>query len=148
MLPSFIISFGLIYTENDILAATGEERKLVKFPEMTQKHMLANMRAHLRAMKEIMNALSTGEAEKAGQIAENRLGISSMDRRGASQITPYMPPAMRSLETKMRRAASRFALAASDYELAPSHRTSMKMFGELEEITKNCNGCHNSFRIR
>ena len=118
-----------------------DTRQLVELPEMMQQHMLANMRDHLRSLNEILDNMAKGNLDKAAQIAEMRLGMSSLDAHGASHMAPYMPQGMRDAGTAMHRAASRFALKAGEGEVLPAY----KMLGE---ITANCVACHTAYRIR
>ncbi|WP_456431557.1 hypothetical protein [Nitratifractor sp.] len=63
---------------------------------MTLKtHMLHSMRDHLLALHEILDALGRDDSDEAAQIAESRLGMSSLALHGANKAAPYMPPAMR-----------------------------------------------------
>ena len=137
------IRFGVLV----LLGATNstsfadDTRQLVKLPEMMQHHMLANMRDHLLSLNEILDNMAKGNLDKAGRIAEMRLGMSSLDTHGASHMAPYMPQGMRDAGTAMHRAASRFALKAGEGEVLPAY----KMLGE---ITANCVACHTAYRIR
>jgi hypothetical protein len=137
------ISAGALVT----LLATGttsfadDTRQLVKLPEMMQQHMLSNMRDHLRSLNEILDNMAKGNLDKAAQIAEMRLGMSSLDAHGASHMAPYMPQGMQDAGTAMHRAASRFALKAGEGEALPAY----KMLGD---ITANCVACHTAYRIR
>ncbi|MBS4098624.1 MAG: hypothetical protein KGZ83_17515 [Sulfuricella sp.] len=56
--------------------ADQDNREKVKLPEMMKTHMLGNMRDHLSALYEIQVALAKGELDKAGDIAEQRIGMS------------------------------------------------------------------------
>ncbi len=134
---SIIISLligTLAYAENDT-------RKLVNLPEMMQEHMMSNMRDHLSAVNEILVHMSTGELDKVVEIAENRLGMSSLKSHGASHMGKFMPKAMREIGMNMHRAASRFALKAEEGDLLPTYKM-------LHEITSACVACHTSYRIR
>ena len=87
-----------------------DARQLVKFPEPMRLHTMISMRDHLFALQEINLALSRNEFEKAASIAEQRLGMSSLERHGALHIAPFMPQGMQDMGTQMHRAASRFAV--------------------------------------
>ncbi|MCI4661897.1 MAG: cytochrome c [Neomegalonema sp.] len=128
--------------------ARAEERALVELPAMMQEHMLANMRDHLRAIEEILAALAADDADTAAQIAETRLGMSSLGSHGAAHMAQFMPETMRSLGTDMHRAASRFALAVQDADLDPSPQAAQGVHGALQEILGSCNACHASYRLR
>ena len=125
-----------------------DTRELVEMPPMMQEHMLANMRDHLKALDEILGYLAQGDVDRAGKIAENRLGMSSLDLHGASHIAKFMPEAMADAGTGMHRAASRFVIAAQDAELAPGKDAQHAVYGALQEVTSACNACHQAYRIR
>ncbi len=121
--------------------AVGDSRELVQLPEMMQDHMMANMRDHLVAINEILLSLGANEMDKAAEIAEQRLGMSSLDAHGASHMAEHMPVGMRELGENMHRAASRFALKAEEGE-------PLAAYGALSEVTTACVRCHSRYRIR
>ncbi len=118
-----------------------DKRELVKFPQMMQNHMMANMRDHLAAINEIQMNLAEGEMNKAADIAEQRLGMSSLDNHGAHHMAQMMPEGMQKIGTEMHRAASRFALKAQEGELQPAVKA-------LAEVTSACVACHAAYKIR
>jgi len=124
-------------------AATADDdaRQLVKLPEMMQQHMMANMRDHLAAINEILAHMAKDELDKAADVAENRLGMSSLKSHGAGHMARFMPEGMRQAGTGMHRAASRFALKAQEGELLPAYRA-------LADITSACVVCHSGYRIK
>jgi hypothetical protein len=121
--------------------AETDARQLVELPEMMQTHMMSNMRDHLQAINEIITYLADGNLDKAAVIAEQRLGMSSLDEHGASHMAGFMPEGMRNAGTEMHKAASRFALKAEEGELLPA-------YAMLKEITAACVACHAHYRIR
>lgn len=141
LLLAVILAAGPALSEED-------SRELVEMPPMMQQHMLANMRDHLVALDEILGFLSEGNVNAAGKIAESRLGMSSLDLHGASQIAKYMPEAMAAAGTQMHRAASRFVIAAQDAEFEPGKDAQHAVYGALQEVTSACNACHQAYRIR
>ena len=128
--------------------AAEDSRELVEMPAMMQEHMLANMRDHLKALDEILGFLAEGNVNEAGKIAENRLGMSSLELHGASHIAKFMPDAMAAAGTEMHRAASRFVIAAQDAEFAPGKEAQHAVYGALQDVTSACNACHQAYRIR
>jgi hypothetical protein len=94
--------------------AAPDARVAVELPPPMRAHMLANMRDHLAALHEIQAALARDEAGRAAQIAEQRIGMSSLESHGAGHMAPYMPKPMQDIGTAMHRAASRFARAAEE----------------------------------
>lgn len=121
--------------------ADEDSRQLVELPEMMQDHMLSNMRDHLMAINEILINMANGQLDQAAEIAESRLGMSSLESHGASHMARFMPEDMRKAGTSMHRAASRFALKAQEGEILPAYNA-------LSEITSACVTCHAGYRIR
>lgn len=121
--------------------ASDDTREHVELPEMMQQHMLANMRDHLSAINEILVFLSADELEKAAEVAEYRLGMSSLKSHGASHMATYMPEGMRKAGTAMHRAASRFALKAQEGEALQTYKA-------LSDITSACVACHAGYRVK
>ncbi len=124
-----------------------DDRQLVEMPARMKAHMLANMRDHLKALDEIFLALSQDRANDAAKIAEQRLGMSSMGRHGAGHMAPLMPETMRAFGTGMHRAASRFARAIETADVEPSPQSQRAVYAAFQDITANCTGCHQAFRI-
>ena len=56
--------------------------------------MRANMRDHLRAINEIQSLLAAGKYDAAADIAEKRIGMSSLETHGASHMAGFMPKGM------------------------------------------------------
>jgi len=124
-----------------ISLADNDARRLVQLPEMMQQHMMSNMRDHLVAINEILVNLGNGEFEEAAEIAEYRLGMSSLESHGARHMAGFMPEGMRQAGTAMHEAASRFALKAQEEEALPAYNA-------LSEVTSACVACHTEYRIR
>ncbi|HET9750340.1 MAG TPA: hypothetical protein VFS06_13650 [Casimicrobiaceae bacterium] len=125
--------------------AEGDARTIVSLPEPMRQHMLANMREHLRSLQEITAALSTGAYDKAADIAESRLGLTSLDAHGAAHLAPYLPQAMQAIGTQMHRAASRFAVATQDASVGNDLRPALAALGAVME---RCVACHAAYRVR
>jgi cytochrome c556 len=127
------------------LAALGEgdSRQRVEFPEMMRQHMLANMRDHLMAITEIQHALSSGAFNQAAEIAENRIGMSSLKSHGAAHMAPFMPKQMQEIGTEMHRLASQFAAIAQESAVDGDVKRAV---GALALVTKQCVTCHTAYR--
>jgi hypothetical protein len=125
-------------------AADPDPRELVALPPLMQEHMLANMRDHLRAIAEIQDALADGEFDHAADVAEERIGLSSLASHGAAHMAPYMPRPMQAIGTQMHRAASRFALLAQETSVDGDLARALK---GLAGITRQCIACHAAYRI-
>jgi hypothetical protein len=126
-------------------AAMSDSRTLVHFPDNLRIHTLANMRDHLQALGEIQTALANGAFDKAGEIAERRLGMTSLKLHGAHEVAPYMPKAMQDMGTAMHHAASRFAIAASNAAVSGDVKPAL---AALSEVTQSCVACHSKFRLQ
>lgn len=122
-----------------------DARQAVEMPAPMREHMLANMRDHLTALAEIQAALAKGKFGEAADIAENRIGMSSLQAHGASHMAPYMPQPMQDLGTAMHRAASRFARTAQEAQVQGGVPRSLEA---LAELTQQCVACHAGYRLR
>ncbi|MBK6629746.1 MAG: hypothetical protein IPG33_01190 [Betaproteobacteria bacterium] len=126
-------------------AAPKDIRQAVKFPKVLREHTLANMRDHLLALQEIQEALAKQEYDKAGDIAEHRLGMSSLALHGAHDVAKYMPKGMQEAGTAMHRHASRFAVAAKDAGATGDVRPAL---AALAATTAQCVACHAGYRVQ
>ena len=129
------VSFGLISST----FAEEDKRILVKMPQMMQEHQLANMRDHLMAINEILLNMGSGELDKAADIAEERLGMSSLGLHGAHHMAKMMPKEMSAIGTSMHKAASRFALKAQEGDALQAYKA-------LQEVTAACVACHAGYK--
>lgn len=129
-----------------VKAAPGADgRQVVDLPQPMRTHMLANMRDHLLALQEIQEALGSGAFDKASTIAEQRLGLSSLQAHGAAHLASMMPKPMQELGTQMHRAASRFALEAQNASVGQDLKPALKA---LAGVTSQCVACHASYRLK
>ncbi|MGB0468857.1 MAG: hypothetical protein ACPGF7_15200 [Pontibacterium sp.] len=137
LLLTALVSYSLGSTAQ----ADEETRQLVELPKMMQQHMMSNMRDHLASISEILVNMANNDLDKAAEIAESRLGMSSLESHGASHMAKFMPVGMRHAGTSMHKAASRFAMKAQEGEVLPAYKA-------LSEITSACVVCHAGYRIR
>ena len=117
----------------------GDERKFVEMPKMMQQHQLANMRDHLKAIDEILMNMANDNLDIAADIAEARLGMSSLSSHGASHMAQVIPKEMGAIGTSMHKAASRFALKAQEGDALAAYKT-------LQGVTAACVACHAGYR--
>lgn len=122
-----------------------DNRLLVKFPDQMRVHTIGNMRDHLLALQEIDMALSKNDFESAASVAEQRLGMSSLEKHGAAHMAPFMPQAMQDIGTQMHRAASRFAIEAQTASVSNDVRPAL---GALGGVMQQCVACHATFRLQ
>jgi cytochrome c556 len=124
--------------------AADDARQSVTMPAPMREHLLANMRDHLTALSEIQSELAKGKYNQAADIAEQRIGMSSLQSHGASHMAPYMPKPMQDIGTNMHHAASRFARTAQE---AAVNNDLPRALGALGELTRQCVACHASFKL-
>jgi hypothetical protein len=122
-----------------------DQRQFVRFPDALRDHTLANMRDHLLALQEIQEALARGKEDLAGQIAERRLGMSSLSLHGAHDVAKYMPQGMQDAGTEMHRNASRFAVEAQNAGVTGDLKPALDA---LSKVTAACVGCHAGYRLQ
>lgn len=126
------------------VAAQADARQLVKFPEPMRVHTITSMRDHLLALQEIDVALSKSDFDAAARIAEQRLGMSSLELHGAAHIAPFMPQGMQDIGTQMHRAASRFAVEAQNASVSNDVRPALSALGT---VMQQCVACHAAYRL-
>jgi hypothetical protein len=125
-------------------SAAEDPRQPVTMPGMMQEHMRANMRDHLLALGEIQAALAAGQYDAAADIAERRLGMTSLDAHGARHVAGLMPEGMQATGTAMHHAASRFAVTAQEAAVTGDLARAL---GGLAEVTQQCVACHAAYRL-
>jgi hypothetical protein len=143
LLVPFLLA-GLLATPFASIA-DGDNRVAVDMPAMMQDHMRANMRDHLRAINEIQSLLAAGKYDAAADVAENRIGMSSLETHGASHMAGFMPQGMQDTGTAMHHAASRFAVEAQE---AVVTRDLPRALAALSQITTQCVACHAGYRLK
>lgn len=120
-------------------------REIVRFPEEIRLHTLANMRDHLLALQQIQDALAKEQFDQAGDISEQRLGMSSLALHGAHESSRYMPKGMQNVGSEMHRLASRFAVAAKDAGATGDIKPAL---AALARVTQQCVACHAPYRVQ
>jgi len=125
-------------------SAAEDSRQPVAMPAMMQEHMRASMRDHLLALGEIQAALAAGQYDAAAEIAERRLGMTSLDAHGARHVAGFMPEGMQATGTAIHHAASRFAVTAQEAAVTGDLARAL---GGLAEVTQQCVACHAAYRL-
>lgn len=138
---SITLLFTLVVGVCSSVYANEDKRQFVAMPKMMQQHQLANMRDHLMAINEILFNMGKDDLDKAANIAENRLGMSSLSTHGASHMGKVMPKEMSAIGTNMHKAASRFALVAEEGDALPAYKA-------LQEVTATCVACHAGYKTQ
>lgn len=141
MMKAIVLLMVLLGAVANPVYSSEEPRVLVNMPERMQQHMMANMRDHLAAINDILHYMAEEKLDEAAEVAETRLGMSSLQSHGAKHMAQVMPQQMQDIGTSMHKAASRFALVAQEGDLVPAYRA-------LSDVTASCVACHAGYRIR
>lgn len=120
-------------------------RQQVEFPPELKEHTLENMRDHLLTLERIQDSLSRGAFDAAAELAETRLGLSSLGLHEAHEVAKYMPQGMQDIGMEMHRAASRFALDAANAGATGNLNVAL---GSLANVTSKCVACHSTYRLK
>lgn len=121
----------------------GDLRQLVSMPKQARQLMRQDMLDHLSTLNEIVGYLADNNLDAAAEIAETRMGKSSMGKHRATGMGPgrFMPLAMRNLGWGMHESASEFSRVAKEGDLKGA-------YGALQKVTSSCVACHYSYRTR
>jgi len=142
---------------------SNDSRQLLNYPPDVRAHALANMRGHLQALAEIMDAFANAKYAEAAEIADKRLGMDSPGATGCRmdgmkmmpmsetthldhQMSLLMPEKMRELGQNMHRAANEFADKARDADKDSKNVTAAAV--ALAKIAQQCVACHESYRMQ
>ncbi|BBO99715.1 hypothetical protein SFSGTM_04240 [Sulfuriferula nivalis] len=117
-----------------------DTRQKISMPEAVKTDMLSRMRDHLLALHEIQVAIAHGELDKASDIAETRIGVSSMQPQMQQGTAAYMPQAMRMMGMEMHKSASRFARTATEGD-------TIRALDSLSTVTEQCVACHAAYKL-
>ena len=125
-----------------------DTRTMVKLPSDIEKKMLVNMRDHIGALDDIIQAVQAGEYDEAQEVAESRLGWSSLVRQGDQEVANHWAKPMQKMADQMYRSASDFVIVAQNASVEDSKESYQKVLSALGEITAACRGCHQTYRVR
>lgn len=125
-----------------------DSRTMVKLPSDIERKMLVNMRDHIGALDDIIHAIQAGKYENAEDIAETRLGWSSLVRRGDQEVANHWAGPMQKMADQMYRSASNFVIVAQNASVEDSKEGYQKVMAALGDVTSACRGCHEAYRVR
>jgi hypothetical protein len=120
-------------------------RQPVSFPPALKEETLSNMRDHLLAIQEITAYLADRKFDAAAEIAETRLGLSSLQRHGAHEVAKYMPDGMQLIGHGMHQTASRFAVAAQEAGATGDTGPALRA---LSQMQASCVACHAAYQLK
>ncbi len=144
-----------------------DSRQLLNYPPDVRVYALANMRKHLQALAEIMDAFANAKYDLAAGIADSRLGMDSSGAAGCRvdsmkmdmktmpmsetshldhQMSLLMPEGMRELGQNMHRSANEFAVKAREADKDSRNVAAAAI--ALARIAQQCVACHESYRMQ
>jgi hypothetical protein len=130
-------------------AVADDGRTIVEMPPKMVSQFQFSMRDYLQTISDIQGNMAKGQFEQAGDLAEQKLGMSAHRRaesvRPQPDLVKYLPPAMRGAGESMHSAASGFAVAAK--KAAKTGQTA-EAWETMSTLVANCNACHNAYRLR
>jgi len=138
-------SAALAFAQRSHDASHRDARIAVAFPAELRQHTLSNMRDHLQALAQIQGYLAAHDFDRAAEVAEFQLGMSSLSLHGAHEVAKYMPKGMQDAGTAMHRSASQFAVDAKE---ASIDHDVPRALGALTKVTQACVGCHAGYRLK
>lgn len=120
-----------------------DARQLVEMPEQARQLMRVDMLDHLSALNEIIGYLAESNLNAAADVAEIRMGKSSMGKHRATGMGPgrFMPLEMRNIGWGMHEAATEFSQVAKKGDLKNA-------YSALQKVSSACVACHYSYRTR
>ena len=143
MTPLACVAVESAATETRDRGSADDPRQLVTMPDQARALMRQDMLDHLSTLNEIIGHLARNNLAAATEVAENRMGNSSMGKHRASGMGPgrFMPLEMRNLGWTMHAAASEFANVAREGDVTAA-------YAALQQVTTACITCHYSYRTR
>ena len=129
--------------QGNVNSSGGDMRQLVSIPEQSRELMRKDMLDHLSAINEIIAYMASDKLDAAADVAETRLGRSSMGKHRGTGMGPgkFMPPEMRSIGWSMHDSATEFSEVARKGDLKNAYNA-------LQKVTGSCVACHYSYRTR
>lgn len=120
-----------------------DHRQLVSMPNEARQLMRKDMLDHLSALNEIIGLLAENNLDAAADVAETRMGKSSMGKHRATGMGPgrFMPLEMRNIGWGMHESATELSQMAKEGNLQGA-------YSALQKITGSCVACHYSYRTQ
>ena len=122
---------------------TSDYRQFVTMPDQARTLMRQDMLAHLSSLSEIIGHLASNDLAAASEVAESRMGKSTMGKHRASGMGPgrFMLLEMRQIGWDMHESATKFSQIAKK-------GSATEAYAALQKVTASCIACHNSYRTR
>jgi hypothetical protein len=126
-------------------ALAEDTRQLAVLPPPALETLRLEMLDNLLVLNQILELVGADKLKEAGELAEQRLGLSSQgrhrDKPFIARPGPHMPPAMHELAMGGHSAASEFAAVAKSGDRA-------RTLASISSLTSTCMACHFAWRAR
>lgn len=147
-LTALASALAIVGSYSAIAGDNEDPRTKIELPDNIEKKMLVNMRDHIGALDDIIQAVQAGEYEKAEDVAESRLGWSSLVRRGDQEVANHWAKPMQKMADQMYRSASNFVIVSQNASVEDSKEGYQNVLAALGEVTSACRSCHEAYRVR
>ncbi|MCU7834211.1 MAG: hypothetical protein KZQ83_03070 [gamma proteobacterium symbiont of Taylorina sp.] len=141
--PNALISV-LMFLALSMPVIANADRQSAELPSHVSKHLMSTMRNNLESLAHITYLLADSKYAEAADMAENNLGMSSMEIHFKKFVGKYLPKGMRKISKQMHKAASDFALSARETEKDGDVNRS---FSALSQVMNQCVACHDLYRV-
>ena len=145
-----LLAFQSVHGEESATSPQGEtksagndHRQLVSMPDQARQLMREDMLDHLSALSEVIGHLAENNLDTAADVAETRMGKSSMGKHRSTGMGPgrFMPLEMRNIGWSMHESATELSQFAKKGDLKNANLA-------LQKVTSACVACHYSYRTR
>ena len=137
--------FILIFLVVGLPVTANADRQSAELPSYVSKQLMSNMRGNLDTLEKITHLLTESNYTEAADMAENHLGMSSVEIHYQKFVGKYLPKGMRQISRQMHQAATDFALSAREAEKDDDLK---KAFAALSQVMKQCVACHKLYRAK
>jgi cytochrome c556 len=143
-----LIAASLFLASITANVAAADARNAVEIPTDIRTTMLSNMRDHIGALDDILAAVDESRFDDAMEIAESRLGWSSLVRQGDGEVAKHWAKPMQKMADQMYRSATDFSIAAQNASMKEGPGAAKQVIGALRKVTAACRACHEAFQVK
>lgn len=123
-------------------------RILVNLPDDIKDKTLILMRAHIRALEDIIHAIQSDDYNKAEDLVETQLRWGSPELVEDHEITKHWPKPMQQMANQLYNAASNYVDTSQNAATINSNISEEDVIASLGKVVTACRSCHETYRIR
>jgi len=140
--PMALISV-ILFSLLSIPVIANADRQSAELPSHVSKQLKSTMRNNLESLASITHLLAESKYVEAADMAEKRLGMSTMEIHYQKFVGKYLPKGMRKISKQMHNAASDFAVSVREAE---KDRDLNQAFSALSQVMNQCVACHDLYK--